>query len=154
MCGTTASPDLEGRMEPGPAGGVRRVVAITDLLETARHVARSDEVRRTAAGFIGYGATTPGQRVLIGVDTQTDPLITDAIAAALREMGASVDVVIAQTEADREFDDVDEIRVAIRRQPWVENPRRWEGTPWIEELARTRGYDLLIHGKGGAIPKV
>jgi hypothetical protein len=154
MCGTADSPDLEGRIEAGPAGGVRRVVSVTDLLETARHVARSDEVRRTAAGFIGYGATGPGQRVLIGVDTQTDPAITDSISAALREMGATVDVVIAQTEADREFDDLDEIKVAIRRQPWVENPRRWEGTPWIEDLAKTRGYDLLIHGKGGAIPKV
>ncbi len=154
MCGSTAATNLQQVMEAGPAGGVARVVAISDLLEVARHVARSDEVRRTAAGFIGYGATGPGQRVLIGVDTQTDPAITDAIAAALSEMGASVDVVIAQTEPDREFDDLDEIRVAIRRQPWVENPRRWEGTPWIEELAQTRGYDLLIHGKGGAIPKV
>ena len=26
--------------------------------------------------------------------------------------------------------------------------------PWVEDLAKTRGYDLLIHGKGGAIPKV
>ncbi|MGZ9159762.1 MAG: hypothetical protein ACXW4T_01240 [Candidatus Limnocylindrales bacterium] len=141
-------------MEAGPTGGVARVVAMSDMLEVARHVARSDEVRRTAAGFIGYGATGPGQRVLIGVDTQTDPAITHAIATALREMGASVDVVIAQTEPDREFDDLDEVRVAIRRQPWVENPRRWEGTPWIEDLASSRGYDLLIHGKGGAIPKV
>jgi hypothetical protein len=154
MCGEPAATDLESRMEDGPAGGVRRVVDVADLLEVARHVARSDEVRRTAAGFIGYGATGPGQRVLIGVDTQTDPDITDAVARALREMGASVDVVVAQTEADREFDDLDEIRVAMRRQPWVENPRRWEGTPWVEELARNRGYDLLIHGKGGAIPKV
>jgi hypothetical protein len=154
MCGSITSTDLAGRIEPGPPDGVRRVVAMSDLLDVARHVARSEEVRRTAAGFIGYGATEPGQRVLIGVDTQTDPAITDAVAAALREMGASVDVVIAQAEADREFDDLDEIRVAIRRQPWVENPRRWEGTPWIEHLARTGGYDLLVHGKGGAIPKV
>jgi hypothetical protein len=42
----------------------------------------------------------------------------------------------------------------MRREPWVNNPRRWEGLPWVEELARSRGYDLLIHGKGGAIPKV
>ena len=92
--------------------------------------------------------------MLIGVDTQTDPMITDAIAVALREMGASVDVVIAHAEADREFDDLDELGVAIRRQPWVENPRRWEGTPWVEDLASSGGYDLLVHGKGGAIPKV
>jgi len=154
MCGSSGGTDLASRIEPGPPGGVARVVGVADLLEVARHVARSEEVRRTAAGFIGYGATGPGQRVLIGVDTQTEPALTDAIAAALREMGASVDVVIAQTEADREFDDLDEVRVAIRRQPWVENPRRWEGTPWIEDLARTGGYDLLVHGKGGAIPKV
>ena len=68
--------------------------------------------------------------------------------------GALVDVVIAQVEPDREFQDLDEIDVAMRRQPWVERPRRWEGLPWVEDLARTRGYDLLIHGKGGAIPKV
>jgi hypothetical protein len=154
MCGTTQTLDLAERVERGPAGGIRRVLSAADLLDVARHVASSEEVRRTAAGFIGYGATKPGDRVLIGVDTQTDPAITDAIATALREMGATVDVVIAQAEPDRPFDDLDEIRVAMRRQPWVENPRRWEGTPWVEDLARTRGYDLLIHGKGGAIPKV
>ena len=153
MCGSAASTDLAARIEPGAPGGVSRVVAMEDLLEVARHVARSEEVRRTAAGFIGYGATKPGERVLIGVDTQTDPDVTQAVAMALREMGASVDVVIAQTDADREFDELDEIRVTMRRQPWVEAPRRWEGMPWIEDLAKTRGYDLLIHGKGGAIPK-
>ena len=76
------------------------------------------------------------------------------IAHALREQGASVDIVVAQVEADRDFEDLDEVRVAMRREPWVNNPRRWEGLPWVEELARSRGYDLLIHGKGGAIPKV
>jgi D-alanyl-D-alanine dipeptidase len=109
MCGSVAATDLEARMEAGPPGGVRRVVAVEDLLEVARHVARSEEVRRTAAGFIGYGATRPGQRVLIGVDSQTDPAITEAVATALREMGASVDVVIAQTDPDREFDDLDDL---------------------------------------------
>lgn len=153
MCGSpTTGPDVP--VEAGPVGGVGRVVGLGDLLEVARGIVRQDEVRRTAAGFIGYGATKPGERVLIGVDSQTDPDLTHAVARALREMGARVDIVVAQVEDDREFGDLDEIRVAMRRRPWVEEPRRWEGTPWIEELARSRGYDLLIHGKGGAIPKV
>lgn len=154
MCGTAAPESLAERVEPGPAGGVDRVVGLDDLLQVARGVVRQDEVRRTAAGFIGYGATRPGDRVLIGVDSQTDPAIVDAVARALREVGASVDVVVAQVEPDREFSATDEIAVSMRRQPWTDNPRRWEGLPWVEELARARGYDLLIHGKGGAIPKV
>lgn len=140
--------------EAGPKGGVRRIVSMEDLLKVARHVAGQEEVRRTAAGFIGYGGTRSGHRILIGVDSQTDPRITHAVATALREAGASVDIVIAQVEEDREFSDTDEIRVAMRREPWTQNPRRWEGLPWVEELAASRGYDLLIHGKGGAIPKV
>jgi hypothetical protein len=151
MCETaTVAAD---RTEPGPAGGVERVMALDDLLPIARSIVEQDETRRTAAGFVGYGATRPGERVLIGVDSQTDPAITDAITRALRERGARVDTVVAEVDADRPFDDLDEIRVAIRRQPWTEDPRRWEGIPWVEELAKTRGYDLLIHGKGGAIPK-
>jgi hypothetical protein len=153
MCGSTVPDSAEQLIEAGPPGGVARVVDL-DLAEVARGIVHQDEVRRTAAGFVGYGATKPGDRVLIGVDSQTDPDLTSAIAQALREMGASVDVVIGQVESDREFTEVDEIDVAMRREPWVDRPRRWEGTPWIEELARTRGYDLLIHGKGGAIPKV
>lgn len=153
MCGATSGRE-PARPEPGPVGGVARVLALDDLLAVARQVVRQQETRRTAAGFIGYGATRPGDRVLIGVDSQTDPDLTAVVAMALRELGASVDVVVAQVEPDREFDDLDEVRAAIRRQPWTELPRRWEGTPWIEDLARTRGYDVLIHGKGGAIPKV
>jgi hypothetical protein len=157
MCGSIASESSAAGTVAGPSRGVDRVLDLGDLGElafVARGIARQDEVRRTAAGFVGYGATRPGDRVLVGVDSQTDPSITDAIAGALREMGASVDVVIAEVEPDRMFTEVDEIDVAMRRQPWVERPRRWEGLPWIEDLARTRGYDLLVHGKGGAIPKV
>lgn len=154
MCGSSSDDDRNPTIERGPSGGAQRVMDLGTLAEVARGVARQDEVRRTAAGFVGYGATKPGDRVLLGVDSQTDPDLTAVIAAALRELGASVDVVVAQVEADREFGDLDEIDVAMRRQPWVERPRRWEGLPWVEDLARTRGYDLLIHGKGGAIPKV
>jgi hypothetical protein len=56
-------------------------------------------------------------------------------------------------DPDREFDYLDEVEVIMRREPWDKNPRRWEGMPYIEDFALRRGYDLLIHGKGGPIPK-
>jgi hypothetical protein len=56
-------------------------------------------------------------------------------------------------DPDRKFGYLDEIEVIMRREPWDNNPRRWEGMPYIEDFALRRGYDLLIHGKGGPIPK-
>ncbi len=117
--------------------------------EVARALAGLPEMRRPHVGFIGFGGTAAGQRVLIGVDTHYEAEAVDAVASALRERGARVDVVWADVEADREFDDLDEIRVTIRSRHWTEEPRRWEGLPWVEELAERGGYDLLIHGKGG-----
>jgi hypothetical protein len=122
------------------------------LLPYARYVVSEPEIRRTAAGFIGYGRTRPGDRVLLAADTHFDRAVVDATARALRERGAIVDVIVTDAGPDREFDDLDEPRAAIRRRPWREEPRRWEGIPWIQDLAERNGYDLLIHGKGGGIP--
>lgn len=150
MCGDGSGiPTLTEATGDGPA-----VVSLDDLLTVSRYIAGEEEVRRSAAGFIGYGTTKPGDRILIGADTQTDPDVYRAVAQALRERGAKVDITVVDVGGDREFSDLDEIEVSMRREPWVNNPRRWEGVPWVEELASSRGYDLLVHGKGGAIPKV
>jgi hypothetical protein len=127
-------------------------VGLDRVLDVARFVAAEPEVRRTAAGFIGYGATAPGDRVLIAIDREYDPRIPDAVARALREKGARVDVITVDIGDDEVFDELDEIRVIMRREPWDRDPRRWEGIPWIEEMALRNGYTLLIHGKGGGIP--
>ena len=66
--------------------------------------------------------------------------MADAIASALRRKGARADVLTVDVGADREFEDLDEIRVTIRNRPWTENPRRWEGLPWVEALAERNGY--------------
>jgi hypothetical protein len=129
-----------------------RTLNFDDLVEQARHVVAAPEVRRTAAGFIGYGSTKKGDRVLLGVDTHYDLEVVNAMASALRERGATVDIVVVDVGPDREFTDIEEITTVIRRRPWAEAPRRWEGVPWVEELALRGGYDLLIHGKGGGIP--
>jgi hypothetical protein len=115
----------------------------------ARQIAAMPELRRPHIGFIGYGGTGAGQRVLLGVDSHYESELVELIASALRERGARVDVVWADAGPDREFDDLDEIRVTIRSRHWTEEPRRWEGLPWIEQLAEAGGYDLLVHGKGG-----
>ncbi len=133
---------------------VPEVVQVDDLMAYARAVAKQSEVRRTAPGFVGYGSTKPGDRVLVAVDTHYDRKVVDAVARALREMGASVDIVNVEVEPDREFNTHDEIDVIMRREPWAKRPRRWEGIPWVEELALREGYDLLVHGKGGGIPNV
>ncbi|MBU6422869.1 MAG: hypothetical protein KGJ98_05050 [Chloroflexota bacterium] len=122
------------------------------LLPYARYIVSEPEIRRTAAGFIGYGRTRPGDRVLLAADTHFDPEVVEATAKAFRERGARVDVIVTDAGPDREFDDLDELRAAIRRRPWREEPRRWEGIPWVQELAAREGYDLLVHGKGGGIP--
>ena len=148
MCEASVQDATGTILRPGPD-----VVALDDLLPYAREICRQEEVRRTAPGFIGYGATKEGDRVLIAVDTHYDERVVDAVACGLREMGASVDVITVEVEADRPFTDTDEVNVIMRREPWAKRPRRWEGLPWIEELAAREGYDLLVHGKGGGIPK-
>jgi len=120
--------------------------------DIARVLAELPEFRRPHVGFIGYGGTKPGDRVLIAVDSQYELPVADALAAALRAKGARVDVLQVDAGPDREFTDQDEIRVTIRNRPWTQQPRRWEGLPWVEDLVAHEKYDLLIHGKGGPTP--
>jgi len=132
---------------PGPPA-----LGLEHLLPYACVVADNDESRSPQIGFIGYGLTKPGDKVLIAVDTHYDQRVVEAFTRALRDKGAKVDVITVDVGPNREFDDLDEIEVVMRRRHWREEPRRWEGIPWIEEVARSSKYDLLIHGKGGPIP--
>ena len=127
---------------------------ITDLMSRARALVNLREKRDSHIGFVGYGNTEAGNKVLIAVDREYDPAVPHAVATALRERGAHVDVLIADMgDPVKEFDYLDEVRVTMRREPWEKNSRRWEGVPYIEDFAARSGYDLLIHGKGGPIPK-
>src|SRR3970040_14221 len=65
---------------------------VEELLPIARFVAGEPEVRRTGAGFIGYGATKPGDKVLLAADTHYDWRVVEATARAVRERGAKGDV--------------------------------------------------------------
>lgn len=131
-----------------------QTIDIQKLMPQARELTQWRENRESHVGFVGYGKTTAGNKVLIAVDREYDPSVPHAIAQALREKGAHVDILLLDMgEPDKQFDYLDEVRVIMRREPWENDPRRWEGVPFVEEFASRRGYDLLIHGKGGPIPK-
>ena len=129
-----------------------RSLDISSLMPYAKFLCEEEGVRRTAVGFIGYSGAGSGDKVLIAVDSHYDPRIAESIARALREKGAKADILVADAGPDRPFDEFDEVRVVVRRGPSRFDPRRWEGTRWVEELAEKNGYRLLIHGRGGGIP--
>lgn len=131
-----------------------QVIDISELMPNARALGEWPERRTSHVGFVGYGNTKAGDKVLVAVDREYDPSVPEAIAQVLREKGAHVDILrIDLGDPEREFDYLDEVRVTMRREPWENNPRRWEGVPFVEEFAANRGYDLLIHGKGGPVPE-
>jgi len=149
--------DSHGGSHDHDAGAVARTprglpVAGVDLLSAARQITSQEEIRCHHVGFVGYGDTKPGDRILLAVDNHYDQAVVEAFAEALRERGGIVDTLTLDAGPDRPFDYLDEIRVVMRRGPWKDAPRRWEGVPWVEQLAEDRGYDLLVHGKGGPIP--
>jgi len=131
-----------------------RTANISGLMPFARQLVNSRENRDSHIGFVGYNKTKAGNKILIAIDREYDLDVPHAVAAALREKGAHVDILVADMgDPDRIFDYTDEVEVIMRREPWEKNPRRWEGMPYIEDFALRAGYDLLIHGKGGPIPK-
>jgi hypothetical protein len=131
-----------------------RSANLSELMPFARELANWRENRDSHIGFVGYNKTAKGNKVLIAVDREYDPAVPNAVAEALRGKGAHVDILTADMgDPDRRFDYLDEVEVIMRREPWDDNPRRWEGMPYIEDFALRRGYNLLIMAKAGRSPR-
>jgi len=149
-----------GDLNPGPAyppprkPNPKRIASVEELLPYARKIVKFPERRYTHVGFAGYGDTKAGDKVMVSVDTHYDSIVVDAITTALRELGAKVDVIITDAGPDREFDETDEIKVIMRKRHWKEEPRRYEGIPWIEQVVDKKSYNLLIQGVGGPVSEV
>ena len=122
------------------------------MSEVAAVLGGLPEDRAPQVGFIGYGDTKVGDRILIAVDNFYDQSVVDAMAGALRDKGATVDIMTTDAGPDREAGYLDEIDAVIRDVHWTEKPRRWEGLPTVEDFAGRAGYDLLLHGRGGPTP--
>ena len=121
------------------------------LLPFARHLIKGPSVRRSLPA--GYGIRA-GEKVLVAVDSWQDPLLVQAIVQAIREEGATADLVTMDMGPDRELDEHDEIRTFMGNTPWGKEPI--EPPTWrtdIEALTEKMGYNLLIRGLGGPTPK-
>src|SRR3990172_4182264 len=124
---------------------------LEQYLPYARHLARGPSVRRSLPA--GYGIR-PGIRVLVAVDTFHDEVVVEAVVQAMREEGATVDVFWADMGPDRECDELDEIRTFMGNTVWGKDPI--EPPAWrkeIETFTEKMGYDLLVRGLGGPMPK-
>ncbi|MHB2036184.1 MAG: glycosyltransferase [Nitrososphaerales archaeon] len=131
---------------------IRKKVTDEEILFVARQLASAKEYKSNKVGFSGYGKTKEGDRVFLFADNLYDARIIDSIAEALREKGASVDILLTDVGADRQVDELDEISFFICRSGEAEGRERELRLEvvWAWELAERRGYDLLIQGSGGA----
>ena len=109
MCDVSEEVGIHAPEEAG-SGAARRTVELKEIMPIAQALAGWRENRESHVGFVGYGKTTAGNKVLIAVDREYDPLVPRAVAQALRERGAHVDILnIDMGDPDREFDSLDEI---------------------------------------------
>lgn len=121
------------------------------LLPYARHLVKGPSVRRSLPA--GYDIR-PGQKVMVAVDSWQDPLVLEAVVQAIREEGATADVIVMDMGPDRELDEYDEIRAFMGNTRWGKKPT--EPPAWrtdIEAFTEKMGYDLLIRGIGGPTPQ-
>ena len=152
MCEGEAVPGGSVAVAPRGVPGTMPTLTLEQLVGYMQSIMDQQQVRRSAAGFVGYGGIREGDRILLGVDNHYSRIVVEAALKALRGAGARVDVIETDLGPDREFDELDEIRAIIRRRSFLDEPRRWEGPRWIEEKALRDRYDLLILGKGGGPP--
>lgn len=109
---------------------------------------------RHQAGFVSFGTVSKGDRVLMAVSNLHDREIIDELSASLKEKGASsVDVMVIDEGEDHEVTFDEEIKRIMRTEPYWNNPRWYDYQERVLNYARENGYDMVIHGRGGPMPK-
>lgn len=128
------------------------LVATPTLLEAARVIVRGPSFNRTKTA--GYDIKA-GERVLLLSKTTDDPAVTEALVTAMREIGATCDIIVLDVP-DRPMNALDEYRGMTHNVPGIERDAafdRWRTRlKWVEELAVAQGYSLLVQGEAGALP--
>lgn len=137
------------------------VKSVEDLLPIARTVVRKPSRRESLRP--GYGIK-PGEKVLMVIPSNFNPLVRDALATAIREAGAKLDIVLLEPGFRSDPDDPyggENQRKGLPRDGTTEassmlNPqgsgRLLQHYQKILALAKADRYDLVIEGSGGPQP--
>ncbi|MBI4481305.1 MAG: hypothetical protein HY652_00305 [Acidobacteria bacterium] len=138
---------------------IPQVKSVEDLLPIARVVVRKPSRREALRP--GYGIKA-GEKVLMVIPREFEPLVRDALALATREAGARLDIVLLDTslEAILRAEAASEAH-GMPRDGSVEalnmlDPKGSEALSQhyqkVMALARADRYDLVIEGLGGPQP--
>src|SRR5262245_36391494 len=95
-----------------------------DLVEVARRLLVGPNVRRSMPA--GYGMK-PGERVLLVVNNFDDQAVVDAMIAAIRELPATVELIVLDFGPDRPLDELDELAGFVN---WADSPTK-KVYPWM-----------------------
>ncbi len=114
-------------------------------------LAQSMGMKGFQPGYMGFGSTRPGDRVLLATTALDDADVRDAIVEAFRERGAKVDLIVVDNGPDRPIEVEDELLAAIRREPITlaadADLRRHYDIPWATQRYLSGGYDLFVQGR-------
>lgn len=131
------------------------VITVEDVAEKARELTSvPDYGRSPSTGFVGFGGIEDGDEVLLVSNDHYDDIVVEGVKQVLEEQGAEVNQYVFHKGGDRELTETDEVEVIMRREPFAENPRRYDYGPyeWTLDHAEDVGYDAMIQGFGGPIP--
>ncbi|MBI4465632.1 MAG: hypothetical protein HY647_13085, partial [Acidobacteria bacterium] len=128
---------------------------IEDLMPVARAVVKRDHV-----GFNDYPgyAIKPGERALIMVAREYDPLVLEALQRAIREAGAKVDVLLGNdihpNSADGSWngDGSTEFQFFTFMEGVYKAQTGGIDRPEQVEIAKAGNYTIVLSGQGGGTP--
>jgi hypothetical protein len=135
-----------------------QVKSAEDLLDIARIVVKSPSRRETLRP--GYGVKA-GEKVLMVIPSGFSPLVRDALAMAIREAGAQLDILQLQSQGFNPEEARGGAKEGVQ-DGTVEatnmlEPRRGGGGGGgsgqkVMALGNGGGYDMIIEGSGGPQP--
>ena len=133
-----------------------KVESAEDLLDIARVVVRKPSRRETLRP--GYNIRA-GEKVLMVIPSNFSPLVRDALAMAIREMGAQLDIAILHASSgsgaqahEHEGLPQDGTVEATRMLDPPQSERGESRYQKVMALVNSDHYDLVIEGGGGPQP--